>query len=76
MEQESQLLAHAEDVREGLSRVAEYHREAADLMARVDSALIELDDVNSSLQSAADGVTYIPVRQQEVDERLSLVFGM
>ena len=102
LEQESQLLAHAEAVREGLStaaamldddteqsvlarlrqaktslsRVAEYHREAADLMARVDSALIELDDVNSSLQSAADGVTYSPERQQEVDERLSLIYRL
>ena len=102
LEEESQLLAHAEAVREGLAtaaamldddteqsvlarlrqakaalaHVAEYHKEAADLLARVDSSLIELDDVDNTLLSAADGVTYSPERQQEVDERLALLYRL
>lgn len=102
LEEESQLLAHAEAVREGLAtaaamldddteqsvlarlrqakvalaHVAEYHKEADDLLARVDSSLIELDDVDNTLLSAADGVTYSPERQQEVDERLALLYRL
>lgn len=102
LEQESQLLAHAEAVREGLvtaaamldddtdqavlarlrqakgalSRVADYHKEAAELLARLDSSLIELDDINSSLQRASDGVTYSPERQQQVDDRLALIYRL
>lgn len=102
LEQESQLLAHAESVREGLAtaaamldddteqavlarlrqaksalaRVADYHKEAAELLARLDSSLIELDDINRGLQSASEGVTYSPERQQQVDDRLALIYRL
>jgi len=102
LEQESQLLAHAEAVREGLanaaalmdddsgqtalpmlrqaktalSHIASYHPDAERLLSRLDSALIELDDISSELQSTADGVTYSPERQQQVDERLALIYRL
>lgn len=102
LEQESQLLAHAEAVREGLgtaaalldddteqsvlarlrqaktalAHIADYHAEAGALLTRVDSALIELDDIDSTLLSAADSVTYSPERQQQVDERLALIYRL
>ena len=102
LESESQLLAHAESVREGLagaaamldddteqsvlarlrqaksslSHVAEYHKDAAELLSRVESALIELDDIDSTLLASADNITYNPERQQEVDERLALIYRL
>ena len=102
LEQESQLLAHAEAVREGmaeavammdddsgqaalsrlrqaksaLSHIAAWHPEAEQLLERLDTSLIELDDICAELQSAADGVTYSPERQQEVDDRLALVYRL
>ena len=102
LEQESQLLAHAEAVREGLataaravdddsdqsvlarlrqaktavSHIAAYHPEADALLARLDSSLIELDDINSELQSVADGINYSPERQQQVDDRLALIYRL
>ena len=102
LEQESQLLAHAEAVREGiataaaavddeteqsvlarlrqaksaLGHVAQYHPQADELLKRLESSLIELDDINSELQSAADGITYSPERQQEVDDRLALLYRL
>ncbi|MBO4606437.1 MAG: AAA family ATPase, partial [Prevotella sp.] len=102
LEQESQLLAHAEAVREGfaeaaalmddeegqsilprlrqakvsLSHIAAYHPAAEALLARVDSSLIELDDISGELQHAAAGVTYSPERQQQVDERLALLYRL
>ena len=102
LEQESQLLAHAEAVREGLAEasammdddsgqaalsrlrqaktalthIAAYHPEAEALLGRLDSSLIELDDICSELQSTADGITYSPERQQEVDDRLALIYRL
>ena len=102
LEQELQLLAHAEAVREGLaeaaslmdddtetstlsrlrqakaalSHIAAYHPDAEALLSRVDSSLIELDDICSELQRAADGITYSPERQQQVDERLALLYRL
>ncbi len=102
LEQESQLLAHAEAVREGLAtasravdddteqsvlarlrqaktaltHIAAFHPEAEALLARLDSSLIELDDINSELQTVADGITYSPERQQQVDDRLALIYRL
>ena len=102
LEQESQLLAHAEAVREGLAtaaslldddselstlarlrqakgslaHIASFHPESGVLLSRVDSVLIELDDINSTLSSLADGITYSPERQQAVDERLELLYRL
>lgn len=102
LEQESQLLAHAEAVREGLSEaaafmddetgqailprlrqakaslshIAAYHPDAEALLARIDSSLIELDDICGELQHAAENVTYSPERQQQVDERLALLYRL
>ena len=102
LEQESQLLAHAEAVREGiataaaavddeteqsvlarlrqaksaLGHVAQYHPQADELQKRLESSLIEIDDINSELQSAAAGITYSPERQQEVDDRLAHLYRL
>ncbi len=102
LEQESQLLAHAEAVREGiataaagidddsdqsvlsrlraaksaLSHIAQYHPNVEELRARLDSSLIELDDINSSLNALAGDITYDPERQQQVDERLALLYRL
>lgn len=102
LEAESQLLAHAEAVREGLvvaassldddteasvlarlrtaksalSHIASYHPDAEALLARIESSLIELDDVNSELLRTADAVVYSPERQQQVDERLALLYRL
>lgn len=102
LEQELQLLSHAEAVREGLSEavammdddsgqaalsrlrqakaalahIAPFHPEAEALLARLDSSLIELDDICGELQSVTDGLTYSPERQQQVDERLALLYRL
>ena len=102
LEQESQLLAHAEAVREGLSaaaallddeegqavlsrlrqaktalsHIATYHPAAESLHDRINTSLIDLDDISNELQHTAEGVTYSPERQQQVDERLALLYRL
>lgn len=102
LEQEQQLLSHAEAVREGLAgaaaaldddsgqsvlsrlkqaksslaHVSAYYPDADALLGRLDSAFIELDDINGELQRSADGISYSPVRQQQVDERLAFLYRL
>lgn len=102
LEQESQLLAHAETVRESLAtassaidddtetsvlgrlrqakndiaHIASYHPDAKDLISRLDSTIIELEDINSELQHNANNISFSPDRQQQVDERLALLYRL
>ena len=102
LEQEQQLLAHAEAIREGLAtasaaldddsegavlarlrqakaaltHIAAYHPAAEELLSRLDTTLIELDDVNGELQHAATTINYSPERQQQVDDRLALLYRL
>ena len=102
LERESQLLAHAEAIREALAtaaaalddeegqavlprlrqaktslgHVAAYHAAVESLLARIDSSLIELSDINDELRSTADAISYSPERQQQVDERLALLYRL
>ncbi len=102
LERESQMLAHAEAIREALAaaaallddeegqavlarlrqakstlgHVAPYHPGAEALQQRLDSALIELSDVNNELCSTADAISYDPERQQQVDDRLALLYRL
>lgn len=102
LEQEQQLLEHAESIREGLyeaaalldgdenqsvlvrlrdaknalMHIASFLPVADALLQRLNSSLIELDDINSELQHQSSQVSYDPARQQEVDERLALLYRL
>ncbi len=102
LEQESQLLSHAEAIKEGLtsaaiaiddesdssvlsrlrtaknalSHISSYHPDAEALCNRIDSVLIEADDIATELQHTANRINYSSERQQEVDDRLSLLYRL
>ncbi len=69
-------LSRLRQAKTALSHIASYHPEAEALLSRLDSSLIELDDIYNELQSATDGLTYSPERQQQVDERLALLYRL
>ena len=102
LEQEQQLLSHAEAVSEGFStaaialdddtdaapiarlrmaksaiaHIADFHPAAQELQLRLDSALIELDDISATLRQAEASVLYSPERQGQVDDRLSEIYRL
>lgn len=59
-----------------LSHVVPFHPEVEPLLARLESSIIELDDINGTLSSLADTVTFSPERQQQVDDRLALLYRL
>ncbi len=70
------VLAALRQAKSTLSRIASYHPDVETLLGRLDSSLIELDDINSTLLSTSAGITYSPERQQQVDERLALLYRL
>lgn len=73
---EQAVLPRLRAAKMALSHIAAYHPDAEALSARLDSALIELDDIDRELQHTADGISYSPERQQQVDERLALLYRL
>ena len=75
-ETEHSVLARLRQAKSALGQVAQYHAQADELMKRLESSLIEIDDISRELRSEADGITYSPERQQEVDDRLALLYRL
>lgn len=59
-----------------LTRISDYVPDAAQLASRLESSRIELDDVLSEVQEAFSSVDAAPQRLQEVEERMSLIYGL
>lgn len=59
-----------------LMRIADFVPDAAQLASRMESCRIELDDVLSEVQESFSSVNAAPQRLQEVEERMSLIYGL
>ena len=70
------IIQRLRDTKGVLARIASYHPDAEELLRRLESSLIELDDINSELQHTASGISYDPERQQQVDDRLALLYRL
>ena len=75
-ETEYAALHRLREAKAALDRVATFHPAGGELLGRLSSALIELDDINNELQSVAGNINYSPERQQQVEERLSLLYRL
>ncbi len=64
------------EVKNGLSRVRDFLPEAEELLKRVDSAFIELDDISSDLARLEARTEADPGRLQVITERLDLIYSM
>ena len=73
---EQAILPCLRQAKNALAHIAPFHPDADALLSRIDSSLIELDDINSSLATLADSVSYNPERQQQVDDRLALLYRL
>ena len=73
---EGAVLARLRQAKAALMHIAAYHPAAEELLSRLDTTLIELDDVNTELQHAATTINYSPERQQQVDDRLALLYRL
>lgn len=73
---EDNALSRLNMSRQQLSRIASTHPDAANLSERMESALIELKDILREVENFNDKVLFSPSRQQEVDQRLDLIYRL
>lgn len=59
-----------------LNSIASVFAPSEELIARLDSCMIELKDIADELSSLADGVDYDPSRLQMVNDRLNLIYSL
>lgn len=59
-----------------LGKISDCHKELTALNERFDSSLIELRDIVSSLDTMNEEITFSPERQQQIEERLDLIYRL
>lgn len=62
--------------RSALSRITDFHPDIESLYQRLDSCLIELQDILSEITSLDDKLQFSPERQLLVNERLDLIYRL
>lgn len=70
------LSQYIKDAISGMGKSSSYLSSLKDLSSRLDSCRIELNDIESEVESIAEGIIISPERLSEVDERLSLIYGL
>ena len=101
LEQESETLSHAEEIKAGLYRIEQtftsdeggllsslkesisslsslqrVYQPAGELAERMNSAFIELKDIVDEISSQGENIEFNPVRLDEVNERLNLIYSL
>ncbi len=59
-----------------LERVSQFLSEVPELASRLESARLEIDDINSELDRLRSGVDLSPQRLEAVEERMSLLYSL
>lgn len=59
-----------------LEKISGFVPEAAALASRIESCRLELDDINTEVSEIGSTVDVSPERLQEVDDRISMIYGL
>lgn len=74
--EEDSALSRLNSCKSLLSKLTHITSDFQSLYDRLDSTLIELRDIVSTLDSANEATIFSPERQQEVDDRLALIYKL
>lgn len=75
-ESDDSAVARLVSSRAALSHVTSFHPDILTLHQRLDSTLIELQDILSDVASLDDRLQFSPQRQEQVSERLDLIYRL
>jgi DNA repair protein RecN (Recombination protein N) len=70
------IVAELKSAKQTMSAIAEYYPRAEEFAARLDSALIELRDMERELAAEAERVESDPARLEYVDARLATIYSL
>lgn len=72
-EHEHPVLAQLREVQQRLNSVRRFHPELPELLQRLNSALLDLEDLASELERIGEETEFNPLRIQEIQQRLDLL---
>lgn len=70
------VMALGTEIKSAISKLAGFGKQYAELFERIQSAFIELDDVNAQLQDFQEGVEVNPSMLEEVNAKLQLLYNL
>lgn len=70
------VLSMLRDIRTNISRIKDFYPAAMDILSRLDSSLIELDDLSAGINRVASSVEADPERLAFVNSRLDTVYSL
>ena len=70
------MLSYLKDSLNTLNSLQRVYQPAKELTERMESAYIELKDISHEVSSQSDSVEFNPVRLEEVNERLNLIYSL
>lgn len=73
---EVSLLQNIKEASSLLSKMAAYIPSFEEYASRLESARIELDDIEQDVERVAEGVTVSPQRLEQVEQRMSLLYDL
>lgn len=73
---EGGLLSYLKDSLNTLNSLQKVYQPAKELAERVESAYIELKDISQEVSSQGDSIEFNPVRLEEVNDRLNLIYSL
>jgi len=76
MNEENNVLGRLSDLNQGLKKLGPVHEKIDILQKRLDSTMIELDDIANEIDQVEQGIQVDPQRAEEVSARLDLIFQL
>ena len=73
---ENSAIAQLLSVEQELSKLSSYYQNAESYLKRIQSSIIDLQDVAPDIESESNGIEYDPIRIEEINERLSLLMDL
>ena len=70
------ILGLGTEMKSAFSRLASFGKQYSELYARIQSAFIELDDINTELQTFQDSIEANPSLLEEVNAKLQLLYNL
>jgi DNA repair protein RecN (Recombination protein N) len=74
--EETSVITLLRDVKANLGRIRDYLPEAANLLSRIDSSYIELDDISTEIERLSAATEADPDRLNQVNARLDLIYSL
>lgn len=73
---EADIVSNLKDILSRMNNVSAYHHGISKLVDRLESSMIELEDIGSEIEKLEENTEFDPSRIDSINERLSLIYSL